>query len=159
MVWRTLAFAALWLVLTGGDLHHPTLAILAVLGAVVVGESTGFGKGWRISALGLLRFIPFFVAVSFKGGLDVAARAFRSRRAIDPDLFHYRLRVPPDSAARTVFAMTLNLIPGTLCAEIEGRNVTVHVIDRKKNAAEVAALLEERVAALFGCALQEEASP
>jgi multicomponent Na+:H+ antiporter subunit E len=147
---RVVWFGALWLVLVEGELHHPSIALLAIAGAAAMGVRTGIGSGWRLSARGLLRFIPYFVRVSFSGALDVALRAFRRHRALDPELLHHRARIPIDRPAFVFFADVMNLIPGTLCAGIDGREVTIHVIDRGRNPAERVTELEERVAALFG---------
>lgn len=153
---RALAFAALWLVLVEGELHHPTLAILSIGGAAAMGVKTGIGSGWRLSARGLLRFIPYFIRISLAGAFDVARRAFRGHRALDPELVHHRLRIPEGRPAYVFFADITSLIPGTLCAGVDGQELTIHAIDRGQNPAELLDELEERVAALFGEPLARE---
>jgi len=159
LVVRVAWFGVLWLVLVEGDLHHPILAITVVLGAAAMGVRTGIGVGWRLSGRGLLRFIPFFIRASFVGALDVAGRAFRGRRALDPELLTTRLRLPIDGPSRVFFADVLCLIPGTLCVGLQGKDVTIHVIDRRQDQAERTAELERRVADLFGVTLEARGDP
>lgn len=156
---RIVAFASLWLVLVEGDLHHLGLAALAIGGAAAMGVKAGVGIGWRLSARGLVRFVPYFVHVSLTSAWDVAKRTVVGRRALDPALIHYRLRLPADGPALTFFAYVTSLIPGTLCAGIDGQDITIHAIDRSQDPTKAIALLERRVAALFGRALGPGSGP
>lgn len=155
---RLAAFAILWLVLVEGELHHPGLAALTVVGATAVAVRTGLGVGWQLSARGLARFIPYFVHVSLTSAWDVARRTIRGRSALDPALIHYRTRLH-DGPAMVFFIDVMCLIPGTLCAGVRGKDITVHVIDRSQDPIEVVASLERRVAALFGQTLRPESGP
>ena len=47
-------------------------------------------------------------------------------------------------------ANTVTLLPGTLSADLRGQILVVHVLDARGPAAERLALLERRVADLFG---------
>jgi multicomponent Na+:H+ antiporter subunit E len=146
---RALGSAGLWIVLTEGDVRSPLLAVLAILAGVATAAHTGVGSGWHIRFRGLPRFIGFFLRASFVGGVDVALRAFRSRAALDPALVRHALQLPPNSPAQALFTAVANLLPGTVCAAIDGPHVTIHVIDQRMDWRAVLDRLEQRISALM----------
>jgi multicomponent Na+:H+ antiporter subunit E len=101
---------------------------------------------------GLPRFLGFFLWQSLRGGVDVARRALHPRMPLAPALVEFPLRLS-EPAARVFLANIVNLLPGTLIAELAGRRLRVHVLDRRMAAAESLRAVEERVAALFGLPL------
>jgi multicomponent Na+:H+ antiporter subunit E len=152
LAFRTAVAAVAWLVLTGADLRSPILA-----GAVII--ASGVASLWLVPPgvislrwRGLARFVPFFLAASALGGIDVGRRALDPRRAIAPELIEYRLRLPA-GASRTVFTATVSLLPGTLSAELRSDRLTVHVLDEQMPVERTLTRLESRVAALFGLEL------
>lgn len=50
-------------------------------------------------------------------------------------------------------ALTVNLLPGTLSAEIEPNMMKIHVLDTQKDFLEELEAVEQHVASLFGIAL------
>lgn len=156
---QTLSFATLWLILAEGDLQHPAIAILAILAATATAIQTGLGIHWRIRLRGLARFLPFFINASWRGGVDVAARPFRRRQAIDPIVVHHNLQLPENTPSQAFFGAVINLLPGTLCIGIDGRDVTVHVIDQSQDPTASIREFERRVAALFGHSLDPPGAP
>jgi multicomponent Na+:H+ antiporter subunit E len=149
---RAAYFTALWLVLVEGDLRHPSIAAITIVAASLTAVTVRGGQERdtlpRVSISGLLPFIPYFLKASFSGGLDVARRAFR-RDSIDPTFIEHRLRLPADGPALMFYANVMNLLPGTLCAEIDGADLTIQVIDRGDDPRARLGELERRVAALF----------
>lgn len=146
--------AVAWVILTGADLRSPLLA-----GAVVV--TTGVASLWLVPPRetglrwgGLARFVPFFLATSALGGIDVARRALDPRRAISPELIEYRLQLPA-GAPRGVFTAMVSLLPGTLSAELEADRLTIHVLDERMPVKRTLSGLESRVAALYGLELDD----
>ena len=138
--------AVLWLALTG--LTDVFFGLVAVVLALAASIWLAPMQLTRFSLPGLARFLPFFVAQSVAGGLDVA------RRALDPALplaIHdcpYRLTLLPAGQARTVFIGTVSLLPGTLARDLDGDTVWVHSIAGDPTAA--LDRLQWRVADLFG---------
>lgn len=141
-------FAALWWVLTAGDVDSWRVGVPGVLLAVLSSRPRRRG---RIRLLGLAAFVPFFLWRSLVASVDVAWRALHPRMPIDPDLLDYRLRVP-DGPGRLLFASAINLLPGTVSAEIEGDRLRVHVIDRGQPQDALLEDLELRVAAILEAA-------
>jgi multicomponent Na+:H+ antiporter subunit E len=149
VIWRLVLFAAGWLVLTGD------IASVGPIGAAVVALAAAASL-WlqppgslRWHAAGLVRFVPYFLSQSWRGGLDVAARALLARRPLAPGLVDYRVSLP-EGPARRFFAAAIGLLPGTLTTELEGDRLTVHALDRRLPVATMLQELEDRTAALFG---------
>jgi multicomponent Na+:H+ antiporter subunit E len=147
---RLAAFTGLWWVLTAGDWKSPVVAGVFILGASLASMLLRSHQPLRIHLGGLLRFIPVFFWNSFIGGMDVALRAMNPRMPIDPRLLPYRIRLLPQSPAAIFFIDIINLLPGTLCAEIAGADLTIHLVDRKSGALHKLNRLEDTVARMFG---------
>ncbi len=107
---------------------------------------------WRLS--GAVRFVPFFLWQSVRGGFDTALRALRPSLPIRPELFIYRSRLPQGSPL-TFFARTMSLLPGTLAARISGTEITVHLLDPGSGGRTALPVLEERIARLFDVKLRD----
>jgi multicomponent Na+:H+ antiporter subunit E len=148
---RTLAlrlalFALLWWVLTEGQPDSWPLGGLFVLLATALSLALSRPVPW--SVVGFVRFVPFFLWWSLRGGIDVAWRACAPSLPIAPGILTYRLRLPP-GRARVFMTGVISLLPGTLSAEIVRNDITIHILDRRaSNAADLAAL-ETKVAVLF----------
>lgn len=143
---------AAWIVLTGASLAYWGLAALIIVAATATSLGVMPPGAWRWTALGLARFIPFFVHQSVRGGFDVSRRALRLRMPLDPGFVEYRLRLPA-GPARVFFANSVSLQPGTASVGIEGEVLTVHALDLGMPVEESLRDLEARVAGLFGVEL------
>lgn len=150
---RGAVFAGLWWALTDGRVESWVLGVPVVLAATFTSAVLGRGPSWSLA--GWLRFLPFFVWRSLKGGVDVAMRAFRPSLPIDPGLIDYRLRLPPGRAA-VFLAGVASLLPGTLAAGLDGRRLRLHVLDRQRDVRGEIAGLERRVAVLFRVPLGDQ---
>jgi multicomponent Na+:H+ antiporter subunit E len=153
---RILLFVALWWVLTEGVVYGWVLSLATIALAVAASLALVPPNSWRWRAGGLLRFVPFFLSASIRGGIDVGVRAFHPRLPIHPGTLHFPLRLPP-GPARTFFAATLSLLPGTLSVELRGDTVLIHTLDSRMQVVEPLRELEARVAALFGAPIDEAA--
>ena len=138
-------FAALWAILTGGADWLVGIPVIVLATAVTL--RAGPASRWSVG--GLLRFIPFFVWHSLRGGIDVATRALNPRLPIDPAIVDYEMHLD-SAAARTLMANTVTLLPGTLSAELRGNRLSVHVLNASSPVADMLARLERRVAGLSG---------
>ncbi len=144
---RAGAFALVWWALSGGVpsswwIGAPAVLLAALASVALVPR---VGASWS----GVLRFVPFFAWRSLLGGVDVARRAFHPRLPIAPGLVEHALRLPP-GLPRVFMANTVSLLPGTLSAELADDVLTVHVLDREKDAGADLAAVERAVARLFG---------
>jgi multicomponent Na+:H+ antiporter subunit E len=146
---RLVLLAGLWWALNPGDpaswiVGGPVVVLAAWAGAWLAARAQ-----WSVRPLGLLRFIPFFLLASFRGGANVAWRALHPRLPIEPELMRYALRLP-EGSARVFFIDVASLLPGTLSADLEGSTLLVHVLSSPHRARRSVAALEEHVAGLFG---------
>lgn len=144
---RLLLFGGLWLLLTEGAADAWVVGLPAILAALIV--SRRLVPPIRVRLVALLRFLPMFAWRSLAGAWDVALRAMRPGRPLDPSLCTYRTSLP-DGLPRVFFANTVSLLPGTLSADLEGDNLCIHALDDGEAAVESLASLESAVASLFG---------
>lgn len=142
--------ALLWFVLSEGDTASWTVGVPAVAVGAALSCLLPRPSPWRVTPAGALGFSVYFVRHAFRGAWDVAMRALGPGRHVEPGFVDYDVRLPP-GPARTFFLNAITLLPGTLTANLVSELARVHVIDtRQPNHADLA-LLETRVARLFGC--------
>jgi multicomponent Na+:H+ antiporter subunit E len=143
-----LVFASLWWLLSGGDPGSWLIGIPAVLAAGWAAHRLGAGGRWTISASGVLRFLPFFLWESLRGGIGVARRSLAPRLRIQPGFTLYRtgLRQP---GARVFFANCVCLLPGTLAANLQSDLLTVHMLDAELDQQLELQRLERAVALIY----------
>ncbi|MEX2577496.1 MAG: Na+/H+ antiporter subunit E [Verrucomicrobiales bacterium] len=149
LVARLLAFAVLWILISGNAWSDWPL----IAGIVVAATAASFVlwpvSAWRWRWRPFLRFLPYFLGASLAGGIDVAQRALSPKVRIDPALEWFPLRLRSE-AARVFFAWAVSLLPGTASVRLEDARLEVHVLDSKLPAMEKLAQLESHVAAIFG---------
>lgn len=148
LAFRAAAFAALWWALTRGNLASLVVGLPAIALAAWLSTRLADAAGFRLRAAGLLRFVLFFLLGSVRGGADVAFRALHWHLPIRPGLLRHPLSLP-EGTARRFFILTLNLMPGTLSADVEDATLVVHMLDDSPAMADGVASLERRVAAMF----------
>jgi multicomponent Na+:H+ antiporter subunit E len=102
-----------------------------------------------LSPLGVVRFVPYFLWESLKGGIDVALRVLGPRVRVDPGYLEYRIQLIRP-AARVAFMDAVNLLPGTLTADVAGDRLWIHALDRGAEPMQSLVDLEVRVGHLFG---------
>jgi len=105
------------------------------------------GVSWSLP--GILRFVPFFLWHSLRGGVDVAGRALHPRLPISPGLLKHQWRLPA-GLPRVLMANTVSLLPGTLSAELGEEFLHVHVLDQTGAFKSELTQIETRVAKMFG---------
>ena len=146
---RALLLAGLWWVLTEGA---PSSWIIgAPVIAVIVAASMMARPGTpvRLRLAGLLNFLPYFVWMSVLGAADVARRVYGPQLILNPGFVNYPIRLSTEPA-RVFFANTVSLLPGTLSAELRDDELVVHALDTNRSVERDLAVLEDKVAALFG---------
>lgn len=151
---RAALLASLWFVLVGGAPSSWVVGVPAIAAALVLARRfEGAPARWRLDVVGLLRFAAFFVRESLRGGIDVARRVSTRRLRVAPGLVRYRWRLPADGPGRTLFALCVSLLPGTLVAAMGEREVLIHALDATAPVADELAALERHVADLFALRL------
>jgi len=149
---RFVLFALIWWILTDGAMDSWPIGLPAVLLATLLSVMLMPALSWSLR--GILRFIPYFLWYSMRGGVDVARRAMHPRLPISPGLFDYRFRLPP-GLSRVFMANIVSLLPGTLSVELGEEILHVHVLDEAGAINEELHMLENRLADLFGIELAE----
>jgi len=107
----------------------------------------------QIQLGGLFALLPGFLWGSFRGGLDVAWRAFNPRLPLRPGWIRYPLRLP-GGAARVSLGNLLSLMPGTLGAGCGRDRLYVHCLDTDQPVAQLIAAEEQRIAQSLGIELE-----
>lgn len=82
-----------------------------------------------------------------------ARRTRASHPRVAPGLVQYLWRLPEDGPARSLFALCVSLLPGTLVANVGERDLVIHALDTGAPVAAELAALEDAVADLFSLAL------
>jgi len=144
---RTALFALLWWILTEGAMYSWLIGAPVVVFAVLVSGVLLPGTSWSLP--GILRFIPFFLWHSLRGGVDVAGRALHPRLPISPGLLEHKWRLPT-GLPRVLMANTVSMLPGTLSAELGEEFLHVHVLDLTGAFESELTQIESRVARMFG---------
>ncbi len=152
VLFRSLLFALVWWALTHGTVDSwsmglPVVALTTLVSVLLLPPST-----WSVS--GMLRFIPFFLWQSIRGGIDVAGRALHPNLPISPGLHEYPIRLPA-GLPRIFMANSVSLLPGTLCTELDDCILRVHVMDETGDFVKHLRTLENRLAAVFECELSD----
>ena len=147
---RAVLFTLLWWILTDGATDSWLVGAPVVLFATLVSVALLPPFSW--SLMGIVRFIPFFLWRSLRGGMDVARCALHPRLPISPGLFDYIFRLPP-GLPRVFMANIVSLLPGTLSTELGANYLQVHVLDERKDFLSELEKVEQRVAAMFGISL------
>lgn len=136
----------LWAVLTNGTAWG--FGVVAVVVAILASFAFAPLQGSHWSLTGGGRFLLYFVQESLRGGIDVAWRALHPALPLEPTWLNYPLNLP-QGQARTLFISAVNLLPGTLSAELEGDDLLIHALIDDPGTLSELAELERRVAALF----------
>lgn len=146
---RFLLLFILWVVLsankdvsiTWGLFFSGTIALLSLI--FIEGRPT------QLKFFEIPRFMLFFMRKSFRGGLDVALRAYRLDSGLSPKLIQYSPQVKSYKIL-IMIAFVISLLPGTLSAWIEEDHLIVHVLDQEKDYQREIKRVEQRICELFG---------
>ena len=107
-------------------------------------------EGVPLSLLpGLPLYAPWLLWEVFKANVDVARRVLDPRLPISPRLI--RVKASQRTAlARTVYANSITLTPGTVSVELEGDEITVHALTAEAALELESGKMDRRVCRLEG---------
>lgn len=154
LVWRGTLFTALWWILTEGDFVAWGVGLVSVILALAASLILFPPGPSRLSLTGLVGFLGLFLVQSVKGGVQVALMALRPRLDLRPAVLDIPMRLP-EGRARVLLANTLNLLPGTLSAGLEGRHLRMHLLDKRIPAESGVREAEARIARMLSLPLEE----
>lgn len=148
-VFRAAILGFVWWAVSEGAPASWTVGGGAVLLATIVSLWLTPAALPRPRLLPLLLFVPYFLRESIAGGSDVARRAYAPGLPLTPGITSYPVAAM-GGAERVTFALVVNLLPGTLAAQLDGPVLHLHVLDTAMPVAENLAGLEARLAPVFG---------
>jgi multicomponent Na+:H+ antiporter subunit E len=154
LIRRFAVFALLWMILTEGDLRSPLLSAAFVLAAASASLALKLPSARRWRLWPVFSLAAYFLGQSVLGGMDVARRALAPSMPIEPALVRFELALPVGFST-VLFAWLVSLTPGSAAAHIEGRTLTVHVLDTRMPVERTLRELERRVAAVFASGRRE----
>jgi multicomponent Na+:H+ antiporter subunit E len=140
--------AALWWLIADGQPSSWIIGIPAILYASWAFVRLKPQPGIYVSLTGLLRFIPFFLIESLRGGIDVASRTLQPRLNINPGFYRHQMKLE-DNVKRVFFINCVNLLPGTLTADIHEEWIEIHLLSEDINPEAGLLRLEEAVGRIF----------
>ncbi|MEJ2499698.1 MAG: Na+/H+ antiporter subunit E [Campylobacterales bacterium] len=143
---RSILFLLLWWVLTQGDTGSLWIGIPAALASG--GLSVLLLPPRCLSPLALIRFFPFFLLHSVKGGVDIAARVFHPNLPIAPGMLEYPTRLPA-GLPRMMMLSVITLLPGTLSVRWESNVLKVHVLNTQSDVETELRSIERYVVQIF----------
>jgi len=153
MISRAMAVAAagllaIWLLLTDGDAASLIIGLPAIAGALMLFHALKRRTSPALSLRALLKFIPYFLLESLRGGWAVAIATLSPRMRLNPLYIDYRIGLQ-NARSRLFFTNCVSLLPGTLATHLDGRQLRVHVLDEQTDPQSDLARLEARVGAMF----------
>ncbi|MEZ4415691.1 MAG: Na+/H+ antiporter subunit E [Gemmatimonadota bacterium] len=155
---RLVVLVALWwLISDGRDGSWWLGGVAAVLGAWLAPHGSGPSFHWW-RADRLVVFAAFYLLQAVRGGVDVALRALDPRRSVDPGFVAFALRLP-DGPARSLLAVTISMLPGTVAAELRGDMLIVQRIHSGVAVEGPCRRAESLIAGLFGLRLERSPAP
>lgn len=130
IVWRAVAFVALWLILVGGRNPADRPAIVVAVVAATWASLRLLPPGrTHLSPIAFVRFVSRFLHQSIVAGVDVAWRALHPRLPVRPGFVVYQPHLPLGAALDAFCALT-SLAPGTLPAGPDDSGaIVVHCLD------------------------------
>ncbi len=151
-----LAFALLWVLLTQGSVDSWLIGIVVVplatwcaiyLFAVEDKHKTSVHQSLRPGAL--LRFIPFFIAESLKGGWQSALLAIHPQGHLRPGFIQYVTHLPA-GRPQLFFINIISLLPGTVSVAWQDNTIIIHVLDIHADNDSELRRCETQIAGFFG---------
>ena len=146
---KILTFFVIWIVLTG-DYTFFRLGLGFVVSFVVAWMNTGDSSSpvqklpwWRI-----LLYLPWLFVRILQSGLHLTAVILHPALPIAPKLIHYRTELQ-DEAAVVLFGNSITLTPGTITAEVNSHELTIHAIDEASAHDGTLRRLEQRIGQAF----------
>jgi multicomponent Na+:H+ antiporter subunit E len=148
---RTVLLTLLWWLLNGSDLGSWIIGAPCVLVGAAVSLKLAPPRRWRWRPLQVIHFVPFFLKESLRGGIDVSLRVVQPRMPVHPTLVHYTTKLPR-GLPRLLFLNVVSLLPGTLSADLQNDQLTLHVLDADSPVGSELQRIEERISAMFDTA-------
>lgn len=140
--------AGLWWLLTDGAQASWLIGVPVVLAAAWSLQRLRSDSKLSFSIIGLICFLPLFLRESLRGGIDVATRTLAPQMRVRPGFVTYTIRLQCD-AARMFFINCVSLLPGTLAADFNDNQLTIHMLDERIDPEDELRRLEQAVLRIY----------
>ena len=148
MTISVIIFALLWLLLTEASWISLVIGIPAIAVAAYTSKRIAGDLPYSISFLAALKFLAYFILESFKGGFDIARRAFSFKSNVQPHYIHYETSLPA-GLPQILFSSTVSLLPGTLTADSSENKLLVHALVSSNTIETEISKCEQYIQAIF----------
>ncbi len=146
---RGITLLGVWLSLTRGEMSSIAIGLVAVAVTTAMSIRVLPPARGRLHVRRLPGFLWRFGVASLVGGADVARRAMALRPGLAPDLIVCRLELA-SVRQRVLLANLVTLLPGTLSADLNEFELTVHALDVNQDIRSRIHSLELQVQSLWG---------
>ena len=144
-----LLLSFLWGVMAKWELTSLIVGFPSILIALIVYNYLSKQTQSRILYWLIPQFLAWFLWQSLRSGVDVTRRVMQPDLLLNPGFISYTLSIPP-GPARIFFANLISLIPGSLCVDIIGDEMLLHVLDIEANVIHETLNAEQYVKRLYG---------
>ncbi|QTL34644.1 Na+/H+ antiporter subunit E [Pseudoalteromonas viridis] len=166
---RALIFSALWLLLTKGAWSSWVVGIVVVPVSVwmsmclfnstpITAGNNGKPVTGQLHYARLLRLLPYFLLNSLKGGIQTARMAFSPRIVMRPGTISYSVQLPAGHT-QLWFIHLISLLPGTLSAQLEGKELLIHMLEVSEDNYRDVIDCEQKIAYLFDLEIDKQSVP
>ena len=150
LILKTAALFVIWVMLSGKfDLFHLGLGLsLSFLVAWINSGHSPFVPRFQLWGR-ILLYLPWLFSRIIQSSLHLTKLILDPRLPIHPRLIRYqsKLQEPP---AVVLLGNSITLTPGTITAEINGRELLVHAMDDVSGEDVTSGKLESKIAQIFG---------
>lgn len=150
---RSMLFLLVWWVLTTGNTPSLKVGIPAALTAGLI--SVLLLPTIRFSLWAWIRFLPFFLLHSVRGGIDIAMRVFRPSLPISPGVLEYPTQLD-EGLPRMTMISVITLLPGTLSVDLEHNVLKIHVLNTQSDVMSELRSIERHIAKIFCSLIMQE---
>lgn len=129
---RFTLFSIIWILLTGWQPSSWAVGgvfiIMASSLSLLLAPQQQQTAQSKINPVNLFSFFCYFFMQSLRGGWDTAKLALRPKQKILPGVIKYPIEIVNESHIFT-FMQVLSLLPGTVSAQHNDREIRIHVLD------------------------------
>lgn len=151
---RIVLFIAAWWVLTQGRTDSWGVGLISIASALIASLILLPPGLFRFSFAGLFFFLIYFLSQSLKAGIQVALMAVRLNPDLHPSIKLISLRLQ-EGPGRVILVNTLNLLPGTLSANLTSSSLCLHVLDERQPIEAQVRDIEKLIARMLCVKLEE----
>lgn len=129
---RFIFFSIIWILLNGWQPNSWSVGVvfivLASLFSLHLASKQQNAAPGQLNPTSLFSFFCYFFLQSLRGGWDTAKLALQGKQQLSSGVIKYPIQMVNESHIFT-FMQVLSLLPGTVSAQHNGREISIHVLD------------------------------